>query len=336
MKVFISHKSSDHALAKKIPADLRANGIHAWLDEWDMPPGEPLSDAMADGVASSDAMLVLLSKDSVSSVISGTGGFAFEVHIAEGRKFKDPNYKIIGILLEDCEPPEKLCNRIGRWLDFKRGKDYRKRLYELISWLKQTPLGPPVSGSHHDVKNIRTALEHTKPIVFFALLLVVVLVNIFDNYLYEFGISSSLPLLIIISSTISIPLLVKNISRFLYGFSVSVFSAYIPFFSFYESLIPTIWYLFEKLVYAFLLSYDGSCRYRPFGALFGCLLSIVVSSAFLNGSLIRILGIDFQVYYNLERLLQITLLWSLIFAGDMIFVNLWNRAWLYGKTNPLQ
>lgn len=144
---FISHRHTDALWAKQLATDLRSAGIHAWLDEWNMPPGKPLSDAMQQGIEQSDVMLLVMTPDSVESIASGRGGVAFEVHIGEGLRFRDGQFPIIGLQLKNCNPPEKLCNRIGRWLDFRDPSSYKERLEELIKWIRGEPLGPPISGA---------------------------------------------------------------------------------------------------------------------------------------------------------------------------------------------
>ena len=145
-RVFISHSSADAEWVRRLATDLRANGVYAWLDVWDMPPGKPLSDAMQDGIQSAHDMLLVMTPASMSSIRAGTGGVAFEVHVGEGRRFRDRSFRIIGIYREQCDAPEKLRNRIGRWLDFTDDKEYSDRLKELVAWLEGRRLGPPIAS----------------------------------------------------------------------------------------------------------------------------------------------------------------------------------------------
>lgn len=144
--VFVSHKGCDAEFAKKIASDLRMNGVHSWLDIWNMPPGKALTDAMQDGLMNCDVMVLILTPESMKSLQLGIGGIAFEVHLGEGRTFSNNKFRIIGLLLEECNPPEKLKNRIGRWLDFRDKNDYNVKLKELCKWIKdpEADLGPPV------------------------------------------------------------------------------------------------------------------------------------------------------------------------------------------------
>ena len=66
-KAFVSYKSANKVFAKKLATDLRKTGIFAWLDDWNLPPGKPLTAAMEEGIAGSDLMLLILSRESVSS-----------------------------------------------------------------------------------------------------------------------------------------------------------------------------------------------------------------------------------------------------------------------------
>lgn len=153
---FISHKSSDAKFAKKLASDLRKKGVFTWLDVWNMPPGKALSDAMQEGIDNCNIMVLILSPESVESIHMGTGGVSFEVHIGEGRKFGDKDYRILGVLFKDCNPPEKLKNRIGRWLDFRNEHQYSNNILELSTWIKNesADLGPPVITGQSPLLNI--------------------------------------------------------------------------------------------------------------------------------------------------------------------------------------
>ena len=135
LQVFMSHKSCDKAFAMQLATDLRRNGIKTWHDDWSMPPGKPLTDAMERGIQESDVMLLILTAASVDAIRGGVGGLAFEVHIGEDRCFTDSHFRIIGIQREKCDPPPKLRNRIGRWLDFIEDESYPERLSELLFWI---------------------------------------------------------------------------------------------------------------------------------------------------------------------------------------------------------
>jgi hypothetical protein len=145
-QAFMSYKSCDKDFVVRLARDLRSHGIKAWLDDWSMPPGESLTDAMERGIEESDVMLLVLTPASVAAIRHGTGGVAFEVHIGEDRRFTDSHFRMIGILRKSCHPPSKLRNRLGRWLDFQDDTQYLRRLNELVRWIRDPDgdLGPLV------------------------------------------------------------------------------------------------------------------------------------------------------------------------------------------------
>ncbi|MBD3341194.1 MAG: TIR domain-containing protein [Candidatus Lokiarchaeota archaeon] len=153
-RVFISYKSVNKSFAKKLATDLRNGGIYSWFDDWNLPPSKPLTDAMEEAISHSDVMLLLLSRESVRSIRDGEGGIAFEVHIGEGLLFHNNKLRIIGVCIEDCKPPEKLQNRIGKWIDFRDPLRYKEALAELVAWIMnpKADIGPPINSMSHSAK----------------------------------------------------------------------------------------------------------------------------------------------------------------------------------------
>jgi TIR domain len=66
MNVFISHASTDAHLAKRIADVLRESGFQVW-DETELLPGENWAAKLGEALQESDAMVVLLTPDSLRS-----------------------------------------------------------------------------------------------------------------------------------------------------------------------------------------------------------------------------------------------------------------------------
>jgi TIR domain len=67
MKVFISYARKDEALAEKVAAALEEAGLDAWYDKREIMPGDNWAEKIAKGLKESDAMVVLLTPNSLES-----------------------------------------------------------------------------------------------------------------------------------------------------------------------------------------------------------------------------------------------------------------------------
>lgn len=67
-RVFVSHGSEDKdRFVIPFATDLRANGVDAWVDKWEMLPGDSLvRKIFEEGLENADAVIVVLSRTSVS------------------------------------------------------------------------------------------------------------------------------------------------------------------------------------------------------------------------------------------------------------------------------
>ena len=104
-KVFISHASEDKdRFVLDFASRLRAHGIDAWLDRWEMFPGDSLVDKLfEEGLHSATAVVVVLSTNSVDKPwVREELNAAFVKHVDSGTK-------LIPVVLDDCRVPECLA-----------------------------------------------------------------------------------------------------------------------------------------------------------------------------------------------------------------------------------
>jgi hypothetical protein len=68
-KVFISHAGKDkERFVRSFARELRANGIVAWFNEWEIMPSDSLvGKLLGEGIGPSDAVVAVLSRHSVQS-----------------------------------------------------------------------------------------------------------------------------------------------------------------------------------------------------------------------------------------------------------------------------
>ena len=67
INVFISHNRKDKPKARAIAKKLVQYGIHVWIDEAEIKPGDSLIKKIRDGIEYVDYLVALISKNSVES-----------------------------------------------------------------------------------------------------------------------------------------------------------------------------------------------------------------------------------------------------------------------------
>ena len=67
-KVFLSHASEDKArFVDAFATRLRNKGVDAWIDRWEMLPGDSLVDKIfEEGIRNANAVIVILSSNSIN------------------------------------------------------------------------------------------------------------------------------------------------------------------------------------------------------------------------------------------------------------------------------
>jgi len=140
IRVFLSYKhesASHNEWVKRLAEDLSTEGINAVLDEWDLHPGESISDYIATNIASCDAMVFIISRGSVDAVEGRRqgGGVRLELRLASARRMGDDAFRIIGVLRSGERAPAQLLDYL--WLDFRTAAHYTRALRRLVDSLRQ-------------------------------------------------------------------------------------------------------------------------------------------------------------------------------------------------------
>ena len=157
MKIFISYKweDPDHNIwVERLASDLRARGIEALLDKWEVRYGESFSDYMTRGIENADAVLFIMTPRSVGAAeaaASGGGAVKFEVQLATARRLAGEAFRFIGILRRGDRPAAHL--RDFRYADFRDDHSYETSLRHLVADLRgRTERPPVVSESSHEMR----------------------------------------------------------------------------------------------------------------------------------------------------------------------------------------
>jgi hypothetical protein len=103
MKVFISHSHETRTLARKVGDALKRAGLDVWNDEQEILPGDNWAEKIGQGLESSQAMVVLLTPESLNAPT-----VLRDIEYALGRKTF--NRRLIPVLVgsEENMPSHKL------------------------------------------------------------------------------------------------------------------------------------------------------------------------------------------------------------------------------------
>lgn len=111
MKVFMSHSGIDKPFVERLAGDLRTReSIDAWLDKWEILPGDRIATKLEEALSSASIFLLILSPESVNSKWVSYEKDVWltqliEEEIRAKQESRTPNRRLIPVLYKDCEKP---------------------------------------------------------------------------------------------------------------------------------------------------------------------------------------------------------------------------------------
>lgn len=164
-KVFISHASEDKErfvldFAKK----LRAKGVDAWVDKWEMLPGDSLIDKVfEEGIGQAQAVIVVLSQYSINKP-----WVKEEINASFVKRVNEGSILIPVVLdVEDEQVPE--CLKSTVWERIEDLNNYENELDRIVNAIyghrEKPPLGEPPPYTQTDL-HLLPGLEQIDTIVF--------------------------------------------------------------------------------------------------------------------------------------------------------------------------
>jgi restriction endonuclease Mrr len=107
-RVFLSYAASDRAVVEQIATALQKVGVGVWFDIWELTAaGDTFWKRIDQALQASDLFLVFLSKASVAS-----RWVQNELSAAVANEMKDRAITIIPVVIEDCDIPPVLTDRM--------------------------------------------------------------------------------------------------------------------------------------------------------------------------------------------------------------------------------
>lgn len=162
-RVFVSHASEDkERFVLELATKLRSQGIDAWVDEWEILPGDSLIDKIfEEGIKSAQAMLVVLSEHSVQKP-----WVREELNAGVVKRIKG-QYRLIPVVIDDCEVPEVL--KSTAWQKITDLDNYDVELERIVASIYGHGLKPQLSNSPRyatQTVNNLAGLNHLDTLVF--------------------------------------------------------------------------------------------------------------------------------------------------------------------------
>ncbi len=126
-KVFVSHASEDKdRFVINFATELRENGVDAWLDRWEMFPGDSLVNKIfEEGLKDAQAVIIVLSNFSIHKP-----WVREELNVSIVNKISK-GIKIIPIVLDNCDIPESLKSTL--WQPINDLSNYENSLKRILS-----------------------------------------------------------------------------------------------------------------------------------------------------------------------------------------------------------
>jgi len=116
LPIFISYNHADKVFAENLATNLVRENLNVWIDRWELLAGDSLISKIQAALGGADAILVLLSKNSVKSEWCKK-----ELNTGLIRELDEKSVLLIPIVLDDCEIPLFLREKL--YIDFRKDKD---------------------------------------------------------------------------------------------------------------------------------------------------------------------------------------------------------------------
>lgn len=126
-KVFLSHASEDKLrFVNDLAIRFRAKGIDAWLDKWEMLPGDSLVDKIfEEGLKEAKAVIIVISKNSINKPwVKEELNSSIVSRIQKGTR-------IIPVIIDKCEVPESLKSTL--WESISDVSNYDDSFERLVA-----------------------------------------------------------------------------------------------------------------------------------------------------------------------------------------------------------
>ena len=144
-KVFISysHDSPEHRRwVSELGAKLRHNGVETILDQWDLGPGDDVTQFMERGIMDSDRVLVVCTDNYVTKANASEGGVGYERMVVTAQLVQDLGTDKFIPVIRQASGQEKTPTFLGTrvYIDFRNDRQFESEFDKLIHELHRVPV----------------------------------------------------------------------------------------------------------------------------------------------------------------------------------------------------
>ncbi len=150
--IFLSYHSWDIRAVKIIARVLHNRGFKAFLDKWNLTPGQPWLTEIEDALQMSRAFGIFIGPQGLGPVQVA------EMRAALNRKFREKGYPVIPVLLPGSKPEnrEHLPSFLAQqtWIDFRSGLENEGEMERFIAQISSKNHHPVFFSRASDVVNV--------------------------------------------------------------------------------------------------------------------------------------------------------------------------------------
>lgn len=157
-KVFVSHATEDkERFVVAFATKLREKGIDAWLDRWEMKPGDSLVDKIfEEGLKDASAVIVVISSFSIKKP-----WVREELNAAVVKRINSGS-KLIPVVIDECEVPEALNSTV--WEVVRNLDSIDANVDSVVSAITGKKTAPPIGPSPAYVDQATDSIAELTPL----------------------------------------------------------------------------------------------------------------------------------------------------------------------------
>jgi TIR domain len=126
-RAFLSHSHADKKVVSSFYTFLKEVAkIPVWYDQYNLTSSTQISTGLAESITKCQSMIIVLSKDSVSS-----GWVKEEYNFAVGQRAQVREFSIIPVVIDECPIPGFL--QTTKWIDLRSGRLDAHSAYDLLT-----------------------------------------------------------------------------------------------------------------------------------------------------------------------------------------------------------